>query len=128
MMMKTDFAGMFIHKKLIIPLVLILMGAIVHIQHLPDITLPVTLTNQLHIQTHIEVQPFLTDSGWGYTILVRGKPYIHQKNIPALEGNQGFSTKEKAMKAGLLVAYKVSKSTFPPTLNRQELDSLGLLN
>jgi hypothetical protein len=76
----------------------------------------------------IEVQPFVTEIGWGYVIYMKGKPYIRQNNIPVIEGNQGFTTREKALKAGQLVAYKIEHAILPPTVSKQELDSLQLLN
>lgn len=116
----------FVHRKLIIPLALILMGAIGYTQYLADTTLPVT--ENLPTAKRIEVLPFVTESGWGYTIFIQGKPYIRQNSIPALEGNRGFHTREKALKAGLLVAYKISHSIFPPTIGKHELDSLHLID
>jgi hypothetical protein len=76
----------------------------------------------------IDVQPFVTDIGWGYVIYRKGKPYIRQNTIPVIEGNQGFSTREKALKAGQLVVYKIEHALLPPTVSKQELDSLQLLN
>ena len=74
-----------------------------------------------------EVQVFATEAGWGYAIYHNGKPYIKQTTIPAIEGNKGFSSREKALKAAQLVAYKIEKSMLPPTVTRQELDSLQVL-
>ncbi|QHT67839.1 DUF4907 domain-containing protein [Rhodocytophaga rosea] len=80
------------------------------------------------IADEIDVQPFVTEAGWGYVIYMKGKPYIRQDNIPVVEGNKGFSTREKALKAGQLVVYKIKHAILPPTVSKQELDSLQLLN
>lgn len=79
-------------------------------------------------RNEIDVQPFVTEAGWGYIIYMQGKPYIRQNNIPVIEGNKGFTTKDKALKAGQLVAHKIKQAILPPTISKQELDSLQLLN
>jgi hypothetical protein len=40
----------------------------------------------------VDNQPFVTEAGWGYTILTKGKPYIRYSSIPAVEGNRGSVT------------------------------------
>jgi hypothetical protein len=64
-------------------------------------------------------------SGWGYDILVGEKLFIHQPNIPAVAGNNGFQTKENAEKAAALVIYKMKQSTGRPSVTARELDSIG---
>ena len=66
-------------------------------------------------------------TGFGYDIYRNNALYIHQPNIPAVAGNGGFSTAEKAYKAAKLVAYKIQNNISPPSISRQELDSLGSL-
>lgn len=68
------------------------------------------------------------DNTWGYRILENGKMIINQPHIPAVQGNQGFGTKEKAEMTGNLMVSKIQKGMMPPTLTRSELDSLGVLN
>ena len=83
----------------------------------------------------IEVKVFSNDTlkqdfkatGFGYDIYINGTMYIHQYNIPALPGNNGFKTKEAAQKAGELVAYKVKNNIMPPTVSVEELDSIGVM-
>ena len=65
---------------------------------------------------------------WGYEIYFGKKLLIRQKNIPSLPGTKGFATKEQAKRTGNFVAWKASNNIFPPTVNKQELDSLGVLN
>ena len=81
------------------------------------------------------VQVFKVDSieenglrGWGYNILIDGQPYIHQPNIPAVMGNAGFSSEEKARKAGEFIIYKIKNNVIPPAVTPEELDSIEVLN
>jgi len=64
---------------------------------------------------------------FGYDILINGKPLIHQPNIPALSGNEGFTTKEKAQKVAELVVKKIRKNEMPPTVTIDDLNNLGVL-
>lgn len=68
------------------------------------------------------------NGGFGYQILKDGKLVIDQPNIPAIQGNQFFSTREKAQKTADYLVEKLNKGIFPPTLAVEELDSLGVLN
>lgn len=68
------------------------------------------------------------DATWGYQLLKDGKLMIDQKNIPAIQGNRGFSTKEKAELMGSFILQKVKNGGFPPTVSIEEMDSLGVLN
>src|SRR3972149_1572689 len=45
--------------------------------------------------------------GFGSDIQIDGKLYIHQPHMPAVPGNNGFASVEKAKKAGELIAYKI---------------------
>jgi hypothetical protein len=83
----------------------------------------------------ITVEVFKVDSiesngsrGWGYDIMVDGKLYIHQPNIPAVMGNNGFLSEEKARQAGEFIVDKIRKNILPPSVTPEELDSLGLLD
>lgn len=64
--------------------------------------------------------------GWGYDIYIDGKKGIHQPIIPAIPGNNSFSSVEKANKAGLFAVNKMQKTGSLPTLSVAELDSLGV--
>ncbi len=86
-------------------------------------------------KTKLTVSVFKIDSselngsrGWGYDILADGEPYIHQPNVPAIMGNNGFSSEEKALKAGEFVISKIRNNIIPPSVTPAELDSLGVLN
>lgn len=78
----------------------------------------------------INVKVFPNDAamgGFGYGIYVNGIEKVHQPNIPAVQGNKGFSSEEKARKAGEYVAGKVKRNIMPPSVTEKELDSLGVL-
>ncbi|MDP4221742.1 MAG: DUF4907 domain-containing protein [Bacteroidota bacterium] len=61
--------------------------------------------------------------GWGYDILVKNKPYIHQPYIPVIEGETPFPDKKSAMGTGRLVVKKL-KSHKIPYITKEELDSI----
>jgi len=87
-----------------------------------------------YLDSKITVEVFKVDSietngsrGWGYDIMIDGKIYIHQPNIPAIMGNNGFSSEEQARAAGEFIVSKIMKNILPPSVTAEELDSLGLL-
>lgn len=64
--------------------------------------------------------------GFGYDIYRNGTLFIHQPTVPALAGNKGFSSVAGAQKTGSLVMYKIRKGLLPPSVSKQEVDSLGV--
>jgi hypothetical protein len=64
---------------------------------------------------------------FGYDILLQGKPFVHQPNIPALPGNEGFSTREKAQTVAEFVVKKIRKNEMPPTVTIEDLNRMGVL-
>ncbi len=83
----------------------------------------------------LTVEVFKVDSiehngsrGWGYDIMVNGEIHIHQPNIPAVMGNNGFSSEEKARVAGEFVIQKIKNNILPPSVTPEELDSIGVLD
>jgi hypothetical protein len=85
-------------------------------------------------KSEITVEVFKVDSlensgstGWGYDILINGQLYIHQPNIPAVMGNNGFSSEEKAREAGELIISKIRNNILPPAVTVEELETKGLL-
>ena len=76
----------------------------------------------------VEIKVFRNteSSGFGYDIILDGHTYVHQPNIPALSGNNGFSTEERAKKVAELVSFKIQNNIMPPTVEVRELDSLGV--
>ena len=78
----------------------------------------------------IEVRTFKNNSditGFGYDIYVDNALKVHQPHIPAVSGNKGFATEEKAKRAGEFVGNKFRNNIMPPSVNTKELDSLGVL-
>lgn len=117
--------------KLLLAGVILLLIAGMYIRNKSSSETEQAKTQQVQIASNspkaTEVQVFATEAGWGYAIYRKGKPYIKQTTVPAIEGNKGFSTREKALKAAQLVRYKIEHSILPPTVSKQELDSLQLL-
>jgi hypothetical protein len=68
-----------------------------------------------------------TAAGWGYLIKQKSRIIIDQPTIPAVQGVQGFSSKQNAQRVGELVVSKIYAGHFPPSLTLRELDSLGVL-
>ncbi|HRH67618.1 MAG TPA: DUF4907 domain-containing protein [Bacteroidia bacterium] len=81
-------------------------------------------TDAYEVRTFANPQP---PGGFGYDILAGGKLYIHQPHIPAIPGNNGFSSAEAAKKAGSFILSKMRKNIMPPSVTKKELDSLGVL-
>src|SRR5215204_3475348 len=48
------------------------------------------------------------DNTYGYEILINGKSFIRQKNIPGLPGSNGFKGKQDAEKTAQLVLKKLT--------------------
>ena len=65
--------------------------------------------------------------GYGYDIYMFDAMYVHQPNIPAINGNRGFHTREQARKTAEMVLYKIRNNIMPPSLSIEELDSLQVL-
>lgn len=72
-------------------------------------------------------ETFQNENGWGYNILLDGKLFIRQPNIPSIPGNKGFADEEKAKKVAEFITHKIQNGMMPPSTNQQELDSLGVL-
>lgn len=66
--------------------------------------------------------------GWGYKIYDNGTLFINQPHIPAIQGNKGFSTKEKAQITADFAILKLQQGFVPPTISPEELDSLNVLD
>lgn len=74
----------------------------------------------------VEVFSFPAGDGFGYSIIVNGKEFIHQDCIPVLQGNKPFASRQHAMQAGELVAQKI-RSKQLPTLTLEELNKIGVV-
>jgi hypothetical protein len=64
---------------------------------------------------------------FGYDIFLNGKLMVHQPHIPAVPGNKGFTTKERAQKVAEFVVKKIRKNEVPPTVTIDNLNNLGVL-
>lgn len=64
---------------------------------------------------------------FGYEILLNGKTLVRQPSIPAMPGNDGFSTKNKAQKVADFVVKKIRKNEMPPTVTIEDLKKMGVL-
>jgi hypothetical protein len=85
------------------------------------------VTQQHADSSDVSVKTFQQNTGWGYDIFANGKLYIHQPNIPAVSGNDGFKSEADAKRAGEFVAYKIRNNIMPPSVTPEELDSLGVI-
>ncbi|MBN1226337.1 MAG: DUF4907 domain-containing protein [Deltaproteobacteria bacterium] len=78
-------------------------------------------------QISIKIIPSINET-FGYDIFFNGKPLIHQPNIPALTGNKGFTTKERAKRVAEFVVNKIRKNEMPPIVTTDDLNNMGVLN
>ena len=53
---------------------------------------------------------------------------IRQPHIPAMEGNRGFSSEKDATAVASLVIEKLAKGISPPSIKKEELIELGVIN
>jgi hypothetical protein len=74
----------------------------------------------------IKIIPSLNKT-FGYDIFMNGHPIVHQPHIPALPGNKGFTTKERAQKVAEFVVKKIRKNNMPPTVTIDDLNKMGVL-
>lgn len=89
---------------------------------------PMFNNGNLELKT-FEVKDSLNNKvlGWGYDIYVDGKRAIHQPIIPAIPGNNSFSSEEKAKSTGMFAIDKMKRTGSLPTITKAELDSLGTI-
>ena len=64
---------------------------------------------------------------FGYDILLYGRPLVHQPTIPGLQGNEGFTTKERAQTVAEFVVKKIRNNEMPPTVTIEDLNNMGVL-
>jgi len=70
----------------------------------------------------------LTDNTWCYDIFKNKKLFIHQTCIPGLPGNEGFKEKADAEKVARLVIEKITNGEAFPTITKEELEKLKVVN
>lgn len=85
-----------------------------------------TFRNGKQDKAFVQPQAIQTNAGWGYDILVDGKPYIHQEFIPAIVEKRAFKTKEEALLVAHRVIEKISNNQLP-TITVEDLKELGIV-
>ena len=68
-----------------------------------------------------EVYPL--NKGWGYKLYHHFQLKVNQSNIPAIEGNMPFETKEAARKVAQMAISKMAAGIMPPTLSAEEVNA-----
>lgn len=74
----------------------------------------------------VKIIPSLNNT-FGYQIIVNGKTLVHQPHIPAVSGNEGFPSAEKARKVAEFVVKKIETNEMPPTVTTSDLKKMGVL-
>ncbi len=87
------------------------------------VLLILTIASQKQNKPELKAITFKTESGWGYRIVYRHKVIIQQENIPAITGNQSFSSENEAKRTAELVVNKLMNKQLP-YISVRELDSL----
>jgi hypothetical protein len=72
----------------------------------------------------IKIKTFKVKKGWGFDILLNNQKYIHQPNIPAINGEIPFKTKKDALKIAELMKIKICNNIIPPTITIEEINNL----
>ena len=70
---------------------------------------------------------FLSEGNWGYQIFQKGDMVINQTSIPSIQGIDGFDSEQKAERTAVFILNKVENGIFPPTVNKKDLETLGVL-
>ena len=73
----------------------------------------------------IRYTTYHTPLGWGYDVLMNDSIYIHQQQMPAVQGTRGFSSQQEAEKVANLVVDRIRKKELP-TIYLRDLDSLHI--
>ena len=66
-----------------------------------------------------------TPLGWGYDVLANDTLFIHQQQMPAVEGMRGFATQKEAASVAELIIYRMKNKQLP-TILLKDLDSLHI--
>ena len=77
--------------------------------------------------TLFQIDSLNANSGYGYDILIDDSRFIHQTNIPSVQGNETFANKKQAESVANLMVYKLEHNIMPPSVSKKELDSLHIL-
>jgi hypothetical protein len=68
-----------------------------------------------------------TDHSFGYDIYRDGRLLVHQPVIPCVAGTKGFRNRSDAQKTALLVIQKIRHGIMPPTVSKNELQAIGVV-
>ena len=85
-----------------------------------------SISKNSYLNANIQVKTYKAESGWGYDIYENNKLLIHQSSIPALPGNNGFTTQADAQKVAKLIVDKIKGNIMPPTLTLEDLKTIGI--
>ena len=72
----------------------------------------------------LKIKTFKVKKGWGFDIFLDHQKYIHQPNIPAINGEIPFKTKKDALKIAKLMKIKICGNIIPPTITIEEINKL----
>ena len=84
-----------------------------------------TQTDSIKIGSYI-IKLIPVADEFGYDIYHNKKLFIHQPTIPAIPGNNGFTTKDAAEKVARKVIEKMQKGESLPTVTIDEMKQLGV--
>ncbi|NSL90432.1 DUF4907 domain-containing protein [Chitinophaga solisilvae] len=73
----------------------------------------------------LAVETFPAHDGWGYKVLINGKPYIYQDIIPGMAGNRAFVSRTEALRAGHAVMEKIAQHK-NPAITQEDLKKLQI--
>ena len=73
-----------------------------------------------------EVKTFVEGYGFGYDIYVNNEIYIHQPNIPAVNGLHTFVSESDAIRVAELMVQKMKAGMTHPTISMEELFELKI--
>ncbi len=76
-------------------------------------------------KVELNITVFEINNGWGYKIKKKNKTIIYQPNIPVIEGNEPFHSKNDALKAAEMVRCKIIHRKIP-ALTKNELINAGI--
>lgn len=77
--------------------------------------------------TLFKVTTFKSEAGWGYAVIIKGKPFIRQPYIPAVSGNIPFKSEEDALKVGKYVCTLI-QTRHLPSVRSADLVKMGILS
>ncbi|MFC5411994.1 DUF4907 domain-containing protein [Larkinella bovis] len=86
----------------------------------------ITVYSLFRPKPQYELRTLNSPTGWGYRIVLNGKPVIDQPTVPGQSGQRGFVSEALARRVGERVVSKLKLGQFPPTLTPAELNQLGV--